>query len=215
LSFLSFLQSIFGKPTPKPVDTTIGDKDAPCDIRKVRETAASLTRTDEEIQAYNTWRVTAACKNWKLFLKKEQEAFAKRCKMAECLSAVKFEQLKCCQNFHLVFDNKIHNIKDFTFLFDHFKDALLENGYQLHTSDVRTYHCSETKKETIERHYLKPKPILVQGEKIDQLFGNVTLVLHAKNGVPIYLACRSTHYRDANLYNPVRPMREMVACFVQ
>ena len=209
MSFFRFLQSLFSKFVKK----TNAVSDAPCDIRKVRETAAPLLRTDNEQQAYTTWRATMACKNWKLFLKKEQEAFAKRCKMAEVIGCVKFEQLKCCQNFHLVFDNKIHNTKDFTFLLDHFKDALLQNGYQLHTSDVRTYHCSETKKETIERHYLKPAPILVAGEKIDQRFGNVTLVLHSKNGVPDYLACRSTHYRDQNLYSPVRPMREMVECF--
>jgi hypothetical protein len=134
--------------------------------------------------------------------------------MAKSISLVQFEQLKCCQNFQLIFDNKIHNQADFTFLFDSFRDALLENGYQLHTSDVRTYHCTETKKETIERHYLKPVPILVPGEKIDQRFGNVTLTLRAKNGIPMQLSCRSTHYRDLNLYKPVRPMCEMMDCLV-
>ena len=115
---------------------------------------------------------------------------------------------------HLVFDNKIHHKADFTFLLDSFRDALLESGYTLHTSDVRTYHCSETRKETIERHYLKPLPILVPGQKLDQRFGNVTLTLRARNGVPVQLSCRSTHYRDLDLYQPVRPMAEMIDCFV-
>jgi hypothetical protein len=204
--FLDFFKSLFGSSECEP------ENDLPCDIRRVSETVAPLARSEDEAQAYKTWCNTQAYKNWKTFLKKEQIAFTKTCKMAQSISPVRFEQMKCCQNFKLVFDNKIHNANDFRFLLDAFRDALLQNGYQLHTSDVRTYHCSETKKETIERHYLKPIPILIPNQKIDQKYGNITLTLHCKNGVPDNLYCRSAHYRDYNLYKPVHSLAEMMDC---
>jgi hypothetical protein len=208
MQFLNKIFNLFSKSAEAQIEQ-------PCDIRKVRETVDALERDDATLQAYKTWRTTIACSEWLKKINEEHATFAKNCKFAPCQNdLIKFKQIKCCNTFELLFDEDIHSTRDFGFLFDHFKDALLENGYQLHTSDVRTYHCSETKKQTIERHYLKPTilnnlPNRFSQQTIEQLFGNVTITFHAKSGVPYSIQLRSAHFREA-MFTPVRSFSELM-----
>ena len=135
-----------------------------------------------------------------------------KCKMAKCCGHIDFSQKRCAKNFVISNDDTAHNAHDFRILLDYFRDQLLALGYCVQVSDCRTYHCSPTKQETIERHYLKPIAKRLPSGKLPQLFGNITLTLHCKNGEPAYLKCCAAHFRDVNLFEPVLPMSALIDC---
>ena len=112
----------------------------------------------------------------------------------------------------LNFDENIHNSQDFQFLLDHFAAAFIDNGYTLKAADLRTYNCPLGKVETIERYYLKPSKTCLNEGKIEQCFGNITLTLHARSNVPMYLQCRAAHYRDMNMFQPSHSLSKLVEC---
>jgi len=94
------------------------------------------------------------------------------------------------------FDSRIGLKKEeFNYLLDHFKDAVLDLGYTLYTSDVKYKEKSDSV-QVVERHYLKPSLSKELVFPIDQKYGNVLLEYVAYNGEPAYLKVMATCYSD-------------------
>lgn len=84
---------------------------------------------------------------------------------------------------------------DFEFLFDYFKEEVLQLGYKLTNSDrqIREKHDYI---ETVDKHYLKPPIQIVPGELCDQMYGNVLLEFVKINDAPSYLKLQVSIYSD-------------------
>ena len=99
----------------------------------------------------------------------------------------------------LHFDDIEYNKEDARFLFDYFKEKIRTHNYRTQVSDTRTY-SKNTWIETVERHYLKPRPVYDEQGKIDQGFGNITVLLTFRNDKVYNLKLSATAYQD-RLFN--------------
>ncbi|MEY4927266.1 MAG: hypothetical protein RI894_1702 [Bacteroidota bacterium] len=194
----------------KPLPSTIE-----CDLTKVTSIVEPLVRSQEQKEKREQWLQTRAYTKWLDFFQKQYNNYNCGCKLAPCDSRLSFNVAKCTRGFVLKFDEKGHNIQDFQYLLDHFAQALARTGYTLQAADIRTYICPSERKETIERYYLKPPTTCKKGDKIEQCFGNITLTLHARGGVPMYLQCRAAHYRDMTIFQPSHSLGKLVECLVK
>jgi len=88
---------------------------------------------------------------------------------------------------------------DYLYLLDFLKERVLELGYKSYMSDVKSYSRNEDV-ETIQRHYLKPKPSFEP--PINQQFGNVTIELVFKNDKTKHLRLSATPYMDRTYQEP-------------
>ena len=90
--------------------------------------------------------------------------------------------------------------KEFTFLFDYFKDKILKQDYYLYTSkreiNERPNHIQE-----LEMHYLKPNRT-TEGDKANQEFGNI-VIEHVKiDDEASYIKLMANVYSDSLYENP-------------
>jgi hypothetical protein len=97
---------------------------------------------------------------------------------------------------------------EFSFLIDHFKDATLNLGYSVYTSD-RKYHEKSGSVQQIDRHYLKPALQREIEPPLSQGYGNILIEYVQYNDVPAYLKLMASFYSDRN-YQEVKPFSEYV-----
>jgi len=90
----------------------------------------------------------------------------------------------------------------FVFLFDYFREKVLEQNYQLYTSD-RKYDEKPKGIECVERHYLKPNLMRNQQVPVDQLYGNVLIEWYSYDGETAYLKLMANVYSDRNYTRPL------------
>ena len=81
-------------------------------------------------------------------------------------------------------------------------------NYRTQISDTRTYHRADWV-ETIQRHYLKPRPNFQEGKKMDQAYGNVMIELELRNDQVQNLRFRATSYQD-RLFNDALEFKELM-----
>jgi hypothetical protein len=100
-------------------------------------------------------------------------------------------------------------VRNFSFLFDLFRDRALDLGYRKYHSDRRILD-KEAHYETIERHFLKP-PINKEMDvkKGTQLYGNLLLEQILINDRPSYIKVMANVYSDG-MYHPPLPFEELV-----
>lgn len=111
------------------------------------------------------------------------------------------------------------NQEEFSFLLDHFRDATLDEGYRLYTSDTKLTEKSNSVQK-IERHYLKPAPAKEMSLPMNQRYGNVLMEYVSYNERPAYLKVMVSCYSDRNftealpyaqiakkLFSPINPDR--------
>lgn len=87
---------------------------------------------------------------------------------------------------------------DFTFLMDHVRDVLLNNGYSNYMSDKKRITLDGGTKQDVERHYLKPSiynPPTEDG-KIDRKFGNITIEVFFDAETPQLFKLTCNYYQD-------------------
>lgn len=83
----------------------------------------------------------------------------------------------------------------FSFLFDDFRDNVIEMGYSLYTSDKK-YVEVPAGIQRVDKHYLKPINTAEQSDVYDQKFGNVLFELYSLNEEAQYLKCMVSVYSD-------------------
>ncbi len=94
------------------------------------------------------------------------------------------------------------------FLLDYFKEQIRAQDYRTQVSDTRTY-SKNTWVETVERHYLKPRPQYDEAGKINQLFGNITVLLTFRDEQVYNLKLSATAYQD-RLFNGEQQFSELM-----
>jgi len=98
-------------------------------------------------------------------------------------------------------------------LMDFIKERILDLGYILYTSDLKSYSRGQDV-ESQQRHYLKPPMNFVADQKLSQLFGNIAIEYILRNDKPYMFKFSATTYQDhmfedADTYEQL--MREMCA----
>ena len=86
-------------------------------------------------------------------------------------------------------------------LMDFIKERILDLGYTLYTSDLKTYSVGDDV-ETQQRHYLKPPLNFVPDKKLSQLFGNIAIEYILRNDQPYMFKFSATTYQDYMFDDP-------------
>jgi len=130
----------------------------------------------------------------------------------EVSDEIVFLNNKSSKGFALNF-KKDHNGQMARFLLDYLKIKVLENNYRNSMSDLRIKHF-DNYVESIERHYLKPKHQMLKSEKINQEFGNISILLTFKNNIPHHLKFSATAYPDRT-FAPSKPFDMLIDLLAQ
>jgi len=100
----------------------------------------------------------------------------------------------------------IHSLKypssldNWYFVWEYLKDRVLSWGYKLYSSNER--FTGSTKGVSFYRHYLKPPVRNLLDPPVDQIFGNVTIELQARDQEIQNLKIQIQHYQDHNYQSP-------------
>ena len=92
--------------------------------------------------------------------------------------------------------------------FDFLKEQVLKLPYKKQISDRRIFD-KPNYTETIERHYLKPRPTFLSEKKLDQKYGNITIELLLRNNQPHLLKFSATSYTDSK-YQKAKTFKELL-----
>lgn len=102
--------------------------------------------------------------------------------------------------------------REFSFLIDRFRDALLDEGYRVYHSD-RRHRESEEGVEVIDRHFLKPDHVEGGDLRSKPGYGNVTLEMVTVNNQPEYLKVMTTRHTGPRMASP-KPFEELVELLI-
>lgn len=113
------------------------------------------------------------------------------------------------KGFVIHFYKTNYSLRDTTQFFDYLKEQILQLEYWPQISDTRTYNRPGWV-ETVERHYLKPKPdFLNQKSLVNQRFGNITIENILRNNQPYHLKFRVNSYND-HLFSQPKDFHELM-----
>ncbi|NUQ26001.1 MAG: hypothetical protein HUU34_18790 [Saprospiraceae bacterium] len=113
------------------------------------------------------------------------------------------------KGFVIHFYKTNYSLRDTTYFFDYLKEQVLQLEYWPQISDTRTYNRPEWV-ETVERHYLKPKPDFShQHPPVNQRFGNITIENILCNNQPYHLKFRVNSYND-HLFSQPEDFHELM-----
>jgi len=112
------------------------------------------------------------------------------------------------KGFAIHFKDLGYSNKEARYLLDYFKEKVRAQNYRTQVSDTRTY-SKNTWVETVERHYLKPRPQYDESGKINQLFGNITLLLTLRDDKVYNLKVSATAYQD-RLFNAEQQFSQLM-----
>lgn len=163
-----------------------------------------IERTEEEQQDYQYWKETLVCRRLQDWLNDQYAVF---CLAPEEIDdALDFLDTPSSKGFVIYFFKTRYSRRDVQHFFDYLKERVLALDYRTQVSDLRTYHRPEWV-ETVERHYLKPRPAFMRKdtplhasgkpvEKFDQRYGNIMIEFHLRDDQSHFLKFRATSYKD-------------------
>lgn len=154
-----------------------------------------IQRSEAEITAYERWKSSYILQRLLDGLAEQYAAFREQKETLD--GSIDFLNIPSSQGFILHFHRTNYTREEATFLFDYFKERVKTLNYRTQISDTRTYNRKHWV-ETVEKHYLKPRLDIVEGEKMNQQFGNVMIELEIRNDAVHNLRLRATHYHDYN-----------------
>lgn len=165
-----------------------------------------IERSPEEQESYELWQGTLVKRRLLDWLDNQYAIF--RVTPHDIDEAMDFLHTASSKGFVIHFYKTNYNRREITHFFDFLKDQIKQLNYKVQISDTRTYSRNEWV-ETVERHYLKPRPQFEEGKKIDQRFGNVTIELVLRNDQVYQLKLQATAYRD-RLYDEAEEFRDLM-----
>ncbi len=127
--------------------------------------------------------------------------------------AMDFLHTPSAKGFVIHFYKTNYNRQEVSHLFDFLKDQVKALNYKVQISDTRTYN-RENWVETVERHYLKPRPGKDRKEKINQRFGNITIELLLRDDRVYQLKFQATAYRD-HQYEEAEKFRDLMLAILR
>lgn len=152
-----------------------------------------ITRTEEEKKDFDLWKRTLIRRRLQDWLSDQYAIF--RVDPDRIDEALDFLDTPSSKGFVVHFNQTQYSHRDVTHFFDLLKEKVLELDYRPQISDTRTYSRASWV-ETIQRHYLKPRPFVKNEGKFRQLFGNIMIELELRNEEIHNLRFRATSYND-------------------
>ena len=162
-----------------------------------------LKRSEKELAAYAEWY---ASESKTLLIEDFDRAYHLKKQQIESAMEVHLLASKYANGFAITF-SQVFTPTDFKYLFDYFKDQILDLGYKLAQADRRILD-KDTYEESIEKWYLKPQSGDFGQEFIDQRFGNVIIELVSVNRKPSYMRLMANVYQD-RLYAKAEPFEKL------
>ncbi len=152
-----------------------------------------IVRSEEEKQDYLRWKETLVFRRLRDWLQEQYVLFLHQ--PDQLAETVEFLQTPSSKGFAVFFNKTRYSSREVTHFFDFLKERVLEQEYRVQVSDVRSYERPNWV-ETVQRHYLKPRPQMDEAGKLRQRFGNITIEFILRNDQPYQLRFRATAYKD-------------------
>ncbi len=152
-----------------------------------------IVRTEEEKEDYERWKHTLVRRRLTDWLNDQYAIF--KVLPNDVDESLDFLSTPSAKGFMIHFYKTRYSRRDVTHLLDYLKEQVLSLDYRTQISDTRTFNRPQWI-ETIERHYLKPKPDFMKEGKFNQKFGNVSIEMTLRNEQPHQLKFQATSYKD-------------------
>jgi len=165
-----------------------------------------IKRSEEFLEEYDTWK--GGPKHKKLLNWISEQYAIYQNKDGKLSDSIDFLHTASTKGVAIHLADSNHDTEEARYLLDYFKEKIRVHQYRSQVSDTRTY-TKNTWVETVERHYLKPKPQYDELGKIDQAFGNITLLLTFRDDKVYNLKMSATAYRD-RLFNAEKQFSELM-----
>lgn len=170
-----------------------------------------IERTAEEKAAYEAWKFSLAGRRLINWLADQYAIW--QVLPGDIEETIDFLDTPSSKGFVIHFHKTEYNRQEATHFFDYLKERVLSQHYKPQISDTRTW-SQDTWVETVERHYLKPKPSRTANSKFDQQFGNITIELSLRNDKVFNLKFRATSYND-HLYQQASDFKELMQAVLE
>lgn len=165
-----------------------------------------IERNEAEIKDYTFWKNTLVRRRLIDWLNDQYAIYLHQPENID--EALDFLNTPSSKGFVIHFHRTRYSRRDVTHFFDYLKERVLGLNYRIQISDTRTYNRPMWV-ETVQRHYLKPKPNFERKGKINQQFGNVTIEFELRNDVAHYLKFQATSYKDYQ-FDDARDFKELM-----
>ncbi|TAK30391.1 MAG: hypothetical protein EPO28_18805 [Saprospiraceae bacterium] len=170
-----------------------------------------IERGAEELALYEGWKCSLVCRRLTEWLWHQYGIW--QALPGEVDETIDFLDTPSCKGFAVHFHKTNYSRRDARHLFDYLKERVLTLPYRCQISDTRTYSQKDWV-ETVERHYLKPKPGFAEPSKLNQRFGNVTIELTLRNDAVHNLKFRATSYND-HLYASAEDFKDLMQAVLE
>ena len=155
-----------------------------------------IKRSADAKEDYELWKSTLACQRMLKWLNEQYILF--RLEPDNIDEAIDFLDTPSSKGVVVHFSKTQYSIRDVTHFFDYLKEQVLRLNYRTQISDLRSYERSQWV-ETVQRHYLKPRPGQNTEGQFIQQFGNIMIELTLRNDQVFNLKFRATTYKDYKL----------------
>lgn len=152
-----------------------------------------IQRSEAEKEDYEFWKGTLVCQRMLNWLNEQYIIF--RLEPDNIDEAVDFLDTPSSKGLVVHFSKTQYSVRDVTHFLDYLKEQVLRLNYRTQISDVRSYERKDWV-ETVQRHYLKPRPSQNDLGQFIQQFGNVMIELTLRNDQVFNLKFRATVYKD-------------------
>ena len=153
-----------------------------------------IKRSEEFLQEYEIWKGGPQHKKMLNWISEQYAIYQK--KGREQSEHIDFLYTASAKGMAIHLADIEYGIDEARFLMDFFKERIREvHQYRTQVSDTRTYSM-KTWVETVERHYLKPRPQYNEAGRIAQGFGNITLLLTLRDDKLYNFKLSATAYQD-------------------
>lgn len=153
-----------------------------------------IERSEAEKNDYEQWKETLVKRRLVDWLYQQYAIY--RVLPHDIDEGLDFLDTPSSKGFAVHFYKTNYTRREVTHFFDFLREKVLQLEYWPQISDTRVYNRPDWV-ETVERHYLKPKPDLTNKDsRINQRFGNITIENIMRNDRPHYLRFRVNNYND-------------------
>lgn len=166
-----------------------------------------ISRPKEYKPAFEAWKYSATCQRLSEWVEGQYGLW--QVLPDDTDDAIDFLDTPSSKGF-VIYLNKTTDFQkqDAFHFFDLLKERVQTLNYKSQISDTRTW-IHQSRVETVERHYLKPRPSWAENSKFDQRFGNITIELFLRNDAPQQLKFRATSYND-HLYSKAESFSDLI-----
>ncbi|HET6243345.1 MAG: hypothetical protein H0V01_11265 [Bacteroidetes bacterium] len=157
----------------------------------------NLLRSDKYIAAYQKWRNSTRPVEFSEQIAKAYQL--KKAGVEDNIHVSLYNSVYANGFFFTINDAMDEN--ELEFIFDYFKERVLDMGYFLATSDRRIRE-KNSQIEEIQKHFLKPKNKMNE-DLLEQLYGNVLIEYVKINGISSYIKIMANVYSDSKFKKPL------------